>query len=81
MATFTLTLTDDDCGSVTMTAEYGEAVDPSSKAHAMGNELQKAILQSARAFEEIEDTAPDTNVEPARVITTDTMNEGTNHGI
>lgn len=72
MATFVLTLTDDEAtGQVTVEGNYGDAYVPDSQAHGMGEALLNSILANANHYTEIEDTAPESQVEPSRIITTD----------
>ncbi|MDI1347914.1 hypothetical protein [Aquabacterium sp.] len=69
MAQVTITLTDELNGQVNVAADFGEAVVDDSQAHGMGQQLLQAILGSAERYTTVEDTAPDTNVEPPRIIT------------
>lgn len=70
MAEATLTLTDDPVtGKVDMTVEFGDAFDKSSQAHAMISVLVESVLNSANSYQQIEDTAPEVNVEPSKIIT------------
>jgi hypothetical protein len=75
VATVTITLTDSEDGSMTISADYGERVEQGSQAHQCANVLVQNILESAKSFERIEDTAPEVNVEPNRIITTEGANE------
>lgn len=75
MAKATLTLTDKEDGTgVTMEVDYGDAVDTNSVAHNMVNQLAESVLTSASSYTPVEDSAPEANVEPARIITPTHMN-------
>jgi hypothetical protein len=71
MGTCTITLTDDGNGSVLVDYTFGDAVDEKSLAHGMGITLLKSVLASAKNFTTIEDTAPEVDVEPNRVVVPD----------
>jgi hypothetical protein len=69
MATVTITLTDDETpGHVIIGGDFGSEIDPKSQAHSMGLVLLESTLTSAKSYTTIEDTAPDVNVEPPRVV-------------
>lgn len=69
MAAVTINLVDDpETGQVTVSADFGDAIEDTSQAHGMGQQLLQAILGSAKNYTTVEDTAPDTNVEPSKII-------------
>jgi hypothetical protein len=72
MATATITLTDDADGKITVGADFGEQVENESQAHQMALVLIQSVLTNAKNYTTIEDTAPEVDVEPSRIIT----NEG-----
>jgi hypothetical protein len=74
MATVTITLTDSDTGML-VSADYGEKIEKESQAHQCATVLLQNILESAKSYKQIEDTAPEVNVEPNRIITTEGANE------
>ena len=69
MASASITITDDG-ESVTVSADFGERVEAESQAHQMVSVLLESILGNAKTYQTIEDTAPEANVEPSRIITT-----------
>ncbi len=68
MASASITITDDS-ESVTVSADFGERVEAESQAHQMVSVLLESILGNAKSYKAIEDTAPELNVEPSRIIT------------
>jgi len=56
-------------GTIQVSADFGDAFDKSSQAHAMVGVLIESVLKNAKRYETIEDTAPEHNVEPSRIIT------------
>ena len=69
MKTATITITDQADGNVTIGIDFGDAPDKDSNAHAMAVVLVESVLKNAKSFTAIEDTAPEVNVEPSRIIT------------
>ena len=69
MASASITITDDG-ESVTVSADFGVAIDDASQAHGMAMVLLESVLKNAKTYQTIEDTAPEVNVEPSRIITT-----------
>lgn len=69
MASVTITLNDNDDGTLNVGADFGPAIDDNSQAHGMAQVLLNSILTNAKNFTTIEDTAPEVNVEPSRIIT------------
>ena len=70
MAQASITIADDpETGQVTVSADFGDAVDHESQAHGMVYELLKAVLGTAKKFTRIEDTAPELDAEPSRIMT------------
>jgi len=71
MATASITIADDG-ESVTVSADFGDKVEPEAQAHQMVLVLLvllESILGNVKRYETIEDTAPEHNVEPSRIIT------------
>ena len=68
MASASITITDDG-ESVTVSADFGNRVEPESPAHQMVSVLVESILGNAKSYKVIEDAAPELNVEPSRIIT------------
>lgn len=68
MASATITISDNDDGTLNVGAEFGEAIENDSQAHQMAQVLLNSILTNAQNFTTIEDTAPEVNVEPSRII-------------
>ena len=66
----TIFIEDNAEGSVNIGADFGDAVDESSPAHGMAMVLLESVLRNAKTYQTIEDTAPEHNVEPSRIITT-----------
>lgn len=65
----TITIEDNDEGSVNIGADFGDAVDENSQAHGMAMVLLQSILANAKTYQALEDTVPEHNVEPSRIIT------------
>ncbi len=59
---------DSDNGSVTVGADFGDEIDDQSQAHGMAMVLLQSILTNAKTYTALEDTVPDVNVEPSRII-------------
>lgn len=68
MAAVTLTLTDNEDGTMNVAADFGEKFEESSQAHQAGQVLLHSVLSTAKNFQAIEDTAPECKVEPSRII-------------
>lgn len=71
MAIVTITIEDTENGQINVGADFGDAIDDASQAHGMGQVLLNSILSNAKSYQTIEDTAPEHNVEPSRIITPD----------
>ena len=69
MSEATLTLTDLPDGNITVSVNYGLDIDRGSKAHNMATVLLESVLSSSQTFKQIEDTVPELDVEPSRIIT------------
>lgn len=65
----TITIEDNEDGTLNVGADFGDAIDDSSQAHQMAQVLLNSILTNAASFKAIEDTVPSVNVEPSRIIT------------
>ncbi len=72
MARATIFIEDNEDGTLQVGADFGEAVDDTSQAHGMAMVLLESVLKNAKNYQTIEDTAPEVNVEPSRIITTTT---------
>ena len=70
MARTTIFIEDNDDGTLQVGADFGDAVDDTSQAHGMAMVLLESVLKNAKTYQTIEDTAPEVNVEPSRIITT-----------
>lgn len=68
MAAITLTLTDNEDGTMNVAADFGEKFEEASQAHQAGQVLLHSVLSTAKNFKAIEDTAPECKVEPSRII-------------
>ena len=64
-----LTIEDQPDGTVSVAADFGDVVDQTSQAHDMVMTLVESVLRTAKSYQTIEDTAPESNVEPSRIIT------------
>jgi len=73
MAKATITIEDNADGTINIGAYFGEAIDDESNAHGMAQVLLQSVLANAKTFQTLEDTAPEHNVEPSRIITTDSI--------
>lgn len=72
MARGTITIEDDpSTGQVTVGADFGAELDPKSQAHGMIYQLLQAVLGTAKTFTKVEDTVPELDPEPSRIITTE----------
>ena len=65
----TLTITDLATGGVNMEADFGDGYDAKSQAHGVIAQLAEAVLGTAKHYTRVEDTAPEVDVEPSRIIT------------
>lgn len=63
-----ITIEDNADGTLHVAADFGDKINDDSQAHAMAQVLLESILQNAGTYETIEDTAPEHNVEPSRII-------------
>lgn len=69
MASASITLTDDPVtGKLDMSVEFGDAFDEKSQAHSMLAVLVESVLGNARSFQKIEDTAPEIDLEPSKIV-------------
>lgn len=68
MKTATIIITDQPDGNVNIGLDFGDAFDADSNAHSMATVLVQSVLQNAKSFTAIEDTAPEANVEPSRIV-------------
>lgn len=68
MAVATITIGDNDDGTLNVGADFGEVIENDSQAHQMAQVLLNSILTNAANYKTIEDTVPDVNVEPSRII-------------
>ena len=64
----TITITDTENDGINLEVDFGEAYDESSQAHGMIVVLAESVLGNAKRYEAIEDTAPEVDVEPSRII-------------
>lgn len=64
----TIFIEDNAEGSVNVGADFGDAVDEQSQAHGMAMVLLQSILTNAKTYTALEDTVPDVNVEPSKII-------------
>ena len=69
MAKVTIFIEDEPSGTIQVGADFGEAIDDNSQAHQMGQVLLESVLKNAKSYQTVEDTAPEHNVEPSRIIT------------
>ena len=65
----TLTITELPTGGVNMEVDFGEEFDPKSQAHGLVAQLAEAVLGTAKHYSQVEDTAPEVDIEPSRIIT------------
>lgn len=75
MAKATLTIEDQPDGTVTVQADFGETYDQESQAHGMIVTLAESVLRIAKTYTTIEDTAPEADIEPTKIITIITTGE------
>lgn len=68
MASVTITLSDNPDDTLNVGADFGLAIDENSQAHQMAQVLLNSILTNAANYKTLEDTAPECNVEPSRII-------------
>lgn len=71
MAKATLYFEDAPDGTITVGADFGDKVEDNSLAHGMAATLLRSVLTQAPTYQKIEDTAPETDVEPSRIITSE----------
>ncbi len=75
MAQASITISDDEgTGQVTVSADFGDAIDGNSQAHGIVYSLLQSVLGAAKNYTAIEDTAGDLNgqsAEPSRIITSE----------
>ena len=69
MSKATIFIEDNEDGTLTVGADFGDAVDNDSQAHGMAMVLLESVLKNAKTYSTVEDTAPEVNVEPSRIIT------------
>lgn len=65
----TLTITELPTGGVNMEVDFGDEFDPKSQAHGLVAQLAEAVLGTAKHYSQVEDTAPEVDIEPSRIIT------------
>ena len=65
----TIFIEDNETGGVNVGTDFGDAIDENSQAHGMAMVLLQSILGNAKTYQTIEDTVPEHNVEPSRIIT------------
>ena len=68
MAEASITITDEADGKITVSADFGEAVEKDSQAHQMVSVLLESVLGNAKSYQKIEDSAPELDSEPSRII-------------
>lgn len=68
MSKASITIEDNEDGTLNVGADFGDAIDDNSQAHQMAQVLLNSILTNAKTYRTIEDTAPEHNVEPSRII-------------
>jgi hypothetical protein len=61
-------ITDQEDGTIEVGADFGEKVEPESQAHGMAQVLLHSILSNAKHYTNTEDTAPEVNVEPSKIV-------------
>ncbi len=69
MARATIWIEDGPNGTIEVGGDFGDAIEDASQAHQMGKVLLNSILVNAKTYTTVEDTAPEHNVEPTRIIT------------
>ena len=70
MARATIFIEDNEDGTLQVGADFGDAVEETSQAHGMAMVLLESVLKNAKTYQTFEDTAPEVDVEPSRIITT-----------
>lgn len=73
MATASIIITDNEDGTIDVSAEFGDQFIGESKAHQMIQVLLQSVLSSADRFEKLEDTVPECNPEPSLIVTPETV--------
>lgn len=73
MAKATIFIEDSEDGTMTVGADFGDAIDNDSQAHGMAMVLLESVLKNAKTYSTVEDTAPEVNVEPSRIIVSENM--------
>lgn len=69
MAQASITISDDPVtGQVDMSVQFGDAYDETSQAHAMIATLVESVLGTAKTFRKIDDTVPEVDLEPSKII-------------
>jgi len=68
MAKATITIEDQADGTIHVGADFGTAIEKDSQAHAMASVLLESVLTNAKSYQALEDTAPEHNVEPSRIV-------------
>lgn len=68
MSKASITIEDSPDGTVSVAADFGDAVNEDSQAHSMVMVLIESVLRNAKTYQTIEDTAPEVNIEPSRII-------------
>ena len=69
MSLATITIKDNDDGTLQVGADFGKEYNQESQAHGMAMVLLESVLKNAKNYQTIEDTAPEVNIEPSRIIT------------
>lgn len=68
MAQASITIYDDADGKITVAADFGEAFEINSQAHQMISVLLESVLGNAKNYQKIEDTAPELDAEPSKIV-------------
>jgi hypothetical protein len=74
MAKACVFIEDNEDGTVTVGADFGDSVDQESQAHGMAMVLVESILRNSKTYETVEDTVPEHRIEPSRIITPEGAN-------
>ena len=69
MSAVTITLTDNEDGTIMVGADFGDAISDDSTAHQMALVLLESVLKQSKTYAKIEDTVPQVDVEPKVIIT------------
>jgi len=69
MSKASITIEDSPDGTIQVSADFGDEINQDSQAHAMVGVLLESVLKNAKRYTTVEDTAPEMNVEPSRIIT------------